>query len=97
MMSNREPGNNKKFTNNDFQGDLENVKKKLHETKEAISDAAKSAKLRTGEAIEQSARDFKEKTEDIQEAVINYVKEKPMKALGIALLTGVVLSKIFHK
>lgn len=68
----------------DFYADLENIK-------DAVYDATRHARGHASGVLSQSINDVKTKSTDISDTVVDYVTEKPYKALGIALLSGLVL------
>lgn len=68
----------------DFYSDLENIK-------DAVYDATRHARGHASGVLSQSISDVKTKSTDLQDTVLDYVNEKPYKALGIALLSGLVL------
>jgi ElaB/YqjD/DUF883 family membrane-anchored ribosome-binding protein len=74
----------------DFYADLDKIK-------QAFAETARGVRGRAGDAITSSLDDMKEKTETIQENVQNYVYEKPIKSLAIALTAGFLLGKLLHK
>lgn len=76
----------KKHSGSDFDlyGDMIKIR-------EAFTDTAKDAKGKAAEVLSQSFDTVKEKTSDIQELMTDYVAEKPIKSIGIALLSGYLL------
>jgi ElaB/YqjD/DUF883 family membrane-anchored ribosome-binding protein len=67
-------------TEYDLYADLEKIKS-------AIADIAEDVRGKTGEIIDE----VKEKGAVVQENVCDYVGEKPLKSIGMAVLTGVVI------
>jgi ElaB/YqjD/DUF883 family membrane-anchored ribosome-binding protein len=67
----------------DLYGDMVKIR-------EAFSDTAKDARGKAAEVLTQSYNDVKAKTADIHGLMTDYVTEKPMKSIGIALLSGAV-------
>ena len=69
----------------------------VEKIKAALADVTRDVKGRAGEVFYHSVDDLKEKTTQIQTDVGQYVAEKPLKSLGIALLTGIVIGYFIHK
>lgn len=69
----------------------------VEKIKRAITHATLHAKDKANEALYDSIDTIKYKSMDAQEAVETYVTEKPLKAVGIALLTGVVVGYLLRK
>lgn len=69
----------------------------VEKIKLAIAHATMHAKDKAGDALYDSYDTMKEKTMDAQDAVETYVAKKPFKAVGIALLTGVVVGFLLRK
>lgn len=65
--------------------------------KNAFSDTAVDAKDMSGEMLRQSVSGAKKKAIKLQNNVANYTSKKPLKTLGIAMLTGVVLGYFLKK
>ncbi len=89
---------------NDLYADLQKIKEKASETRDAISQAASDAKGRAHDILEQSLSDMKEKfagvkekSADFQENIVTYVQENPVKTIGFAVLAGVLLSQLLRK
>jgi ElaB/YqjD/DUF883 family membrane-anchored ribosome-binding protein len=59
--------------------------------RDAFTDTAKDARGKAAEVLTQSYNDVKTKTSDIQELMSDYVTEKPIKSIGLALLSGALL------
>lgn len=74
----------------DLYGDLGKIK-------EAIMDATREARGKAGEVFYDSLEQAKEKTTAAKDNVTEYVEEKPLKSLGIALAAGFLLGYFFHK
>lgn len=49
------------------------------------------------EMFQQSWRSLQEKSSDFQEDVVMYIRDNPIKAMGIATLAGMVLSRLLRK
>lgn len=65
--------------------------------RDAFSDTAKDAKGKAVEALSQSFDNVKETSADIQTKMTDYVTEKPIKSLGIALLSGYLLGALMMR
>ncbi len=83
--------------NNPLHDDIERVKDKARETREAISQVAFDARDKANELLAKSLKDAKAKGGDIQEDIISYVEENPVKAVGIAIGIGALLSLLLRK
>ncbi len=81
----------------DLNDDLDQIRLKARETREAISQAAHDVKQRANEAFQQSFKDAKEKSGEMQDSVVAYVKDNPVRAIGIAAIAGFILAKLIHK
>jgi ElaB/YqjD/DUF883 family membrane-anchored ribosome-binding protein len=79
-----------KSAKNQFSRDFQNVKEKACEACGAISDTAQHARANAKGVVRSSINDLK----DTQENAIKYIQENPMKALGFALLAGLIAAKI---
>jgi ElaB/YqjD/DUF883 family membrane-anchored ribosome-binding protein len=89
-MSNDANNVDLKYAKNQFNKDFENIKDKACDACGAIVDTAKHARNNAKNLIQPSIDDLKEK----QENLANYVKENPIKAVGLAMLAGLIISKI---
>ena len=65
--------------------------------RDAFSDTARDARGKAAEVLTQSYNDVKAKTADIQGLMSDYVTEKPIKSLGIALLSGALLGAVMMR
>lgn len=63
----------------------------------AIANATMHATGKAGDVLYDSYDSLKEKSLDVQDAVETYIAEKPLKSVGIALLTGVVVGFLLRK
>lgn len=77
---------NKRAHENEYDLDEE-----LEKIKNVFTEAVQSVKERAGEVLSGSINGAKEKTAEVQETVSEYVNEKPIKSLGIAVLAGLVI------
>ena len=80
------------------------LKQDLREVKESVSKTAQHAKEKASDLLgdaQNKASDLlnqaQEKTSKIQESVVLYVKDNPVKALGIALLAGFITAILVRK
>jgi len=76
---------------------LEEVKDSVAQTREAISKTAHHAKDRAEDFLHDSWWDMRDKSRDLKDEVATYVKENPMRAVGFAVLAGVILSQLLRK
>ncbi len=74
----------------DLRDDLRNIK-------ESISQTATHAKEKASDVLGHSLKGAKEKSAEIQENVVSYVKSNPVKSVGIAALVGFVAALIIRK
>jgi ElaB/YqjD/DUF883 family membrane-anchored ribosome-binding protein len=65
--------------------------------REAFTDTAKDARGKAAEVLSQSFDNVKERTSDIQALMTDYVAEKPIKSLGIAMLSGYLLGALMMR
>lgn len=73
------------------------VAEKMHETKEAISNAAHKAKEAASSMSDKVMHDVKEQSQKMQENLIDYVRREPLKAVGGAVLAGMALSWLLRR
>ena len=83
--------------NSDLYDDLRRVKEKELETQEALSQVAFDARDRATDIIQDTFSDILDKSNDIQDNVVTYVKANPVKAIGFAALAGLILAHLFNK
>jgi ElaB/YqjD/DUF883 family membrane-anchored ribosome-binding protein len=69
----------------------------LTKIKAALSDATNSVRGRAGNLISHQIADVRDKTTDIQDNLVDYVTDKPLKSIGIAILTGVFIGLFYRK
>ncbi len=65
--------------------------------KEPEHSEERELKGKSNEILRDTLEEFKERGSDIKAIMTEYVQEKPFKALGIALLTGVALALILKR
>lgn len=73
------------------------VAARMQATKEAFIDAAQNLKEASRTLTNKVVHDVQGRSHEIQKTVSNYVKKKPLAALGGAVLAGMVLSFIFRR
>ncbi|MFZ2314781.1 MAG: DUF883 C-terminal domain-containing protein [Gammaproteobacteria bacterium] len=74
----------------DLRDDLRNVK-------DSIAQTATHARERASDVFEHSLKGAKEKGAELQENVVTYVKENPVKSVGIAMLAGFIAALVMRK
>lgn len=87
----------KKHTNDkiNLQNDLENIKKNLFNTRDAIVDAAYDVKGKAKSSLNKQVKKVKIKSLHAKNAAKNYVKAKPLQAIGIAMAAGLLIDRLF--
>lgn len=78
------------ITNKDLYKDIEKIKAALFE-------ASDNVKAKADELIADSLDTMKSKSNELQDDVAQYAAEQPFKALGVALLIGIVIGYSMHK
>ena len=81
----------------DLHDDLRKVKHKFSETRDAIGQTARDAKMRAQDFLQTSLQDLNDKRSDIQDNVVSYVKSNPVKSVGVAIVLGLIISKLLRK
>ena len=74
----------------DLHGDLSKIKA-------ALAEATYDAKGRARELFHESIDDMKERSAEVQDTVTDYVAERPLKSIGIAMLIGGIIGYLMHK
>lgn len=69
----------------------------LRHVKDSITQTASHAKERASDVLESSLKGAKEKGAELQENVVTYVKENPVKSVGIAMLAGFIAALVMRK
>lgn len=69
----------------------------LQKIKAALANASHDMKGITSDLLAQSVEDMKARSAKIQDNMTDYVAEKPMKSLGIALLAGIAIGYLIHR
>lgn len=82
---------------NELQDDLETIKQKMRETRDALSQTAYDVSGKAEAYITKSFKDAKAKSSDLQDSVVGYVRANPVKSIAYAFLCGVVFSKMMRK
>jgi ElaB/YqjD/DUF883 family membrane-anchored ribosome-binding protein len=95
--TNKSTANTIQNNTRDIQEDFQRVKDKARETRQALSQTAFDVKDKANELLAQSLKDVKTKSTDIQENIVTYVTANPVKAIGLALLAGVIASQLLRK
>lgn len=70
---------------------------KLRETKAAFSDAAHKAKDTAGTVSDQMLQELKVQTEELRKKSSDYIRKKPLVAIGGAALAGFVLALLLRR
>jgi ElaB/YqjD/DUF883 family membrane-anchored ribosome-binding protein len=73
------------------------VKHDLDKLKAILALTAKDMRGQALDAVTESLTSVKDKSSDIQGTVAHYVGDKPFKALGIAVLSGLLLGFAMRK
>ncbi|MDR3476480.1 MAG: DUF883 C-terminal domain-containing protein [Gammaproteobacteria bacterium] len=73
------------------------IKGKVQEATDDVSHAAHKAREVTEEMFQESWKTLQAKSSDLQENVVTYVKENPLKALGFAAIAGLLLAQLMRK
>jgi ElaB/YqjD/DUF883 family membrane-anchored ribosome-binding protein len=81
----------------DLQQDFDRVKTKAGETRAALQQTAYDVKDKANELLTKSLKDARARQAEVQDTVTTYVIENPLKAVGIALLAGLIAAQIFRK
>lgn len=77
--------------------DGSDVAAKIHETGEAISEAARRAKDTARTLSDKVTHDVKERSQEMQQNIVDYVRKEPLKAIGGAVVAGMVLSWLLRR
>lgn len=81
---------NDRHSSYDIAADIERIKS-------ALADAAHDVKGRTGEMLTESVDHWKGQSAKLRDDVTEYVAEKPLKSVGIALVTGIVIGYLLRR
>ena len=74
----------------DLSADLERIKA-------ALADASYDVKGRANEILNESMDNMKQTSTDLQNNVTDYIAEKPLKSMGLAILSGIVIGYLLRK
>lgn len=69
----------------------------LEKIKDAFGDTARDMKGKATSMISESLGNAREKTTLVQDNVVNYIQTKPIKAVGLAVLAGVIVGIWMHR
>ena len=75
----------------------EKVADAAHETISKVADKAASVEEQVREKASETREKAHEQTAEISEAVCQYVNDKPLAALGIAFVAGIVASSLLRR
>jgi uncharacterized protein YjbJ (UPF0337 family) len=81
----------------DLNSNFQNIKEKAYAARDSISDAAHQAQDKAGEILRGSVADLQDKSAELQENVVTYVKENPVKSIGFAMLAGILAAHLLRK
>ena len=73
------------------------LKHDLEKLREILAVTAHDVGGHAKHAITDSFENVRDKSVDLQESVVDYVNHKPFKALGIAVLSGLILGMTMRK
>ena len=69
----------------------------LNRIKNALAGATNTVKGRAGNLLNQQWTDMRDKGIDIQDGVTDYVTDKPIKSISLAVLAGVAIGLFLRK
>jgi ElaB/YqjD/DUF883 family membrane-anchored ribosome-binding protein len=70
----------------------------LHERRPRDSEHDHEAlKQKASEALKGTIDEIRERSDDVKETIQEYVQQKPLKALGIAVLSGMALALLMRR
>ncbi len=69
----------------------------LEKIKNAFADTASDVRGRTGQFINDSYENAKDKAFDLQGSVVHFTKAQPLKTLGWTLLAGIVIGILLRR
>lgn len=78
----------------EIKDDMANIQDRASDTKEAIIETAHDIKDNVGKIVDQSVENMKASCATLQDSAITYCKQNPLKAVGIALFSGFLLSRL---
>lgn len=69
----------------------------VRKVKEALAKTVHDLRGKAEETLNHSLQDMKVKSADLQENMVKYVKENPIKAILFSVAAGVILGKLLSK
>jgi ElaB/YqjD/DUF883 family membrane-anchored ribosome-binding protein len=66
----------------------------LIKIKDALADTTEGLKGKAGNLVSELLENFQGRGSDLQDEIVEYVTDKPLKSLGFAVLLGIVVSKV---
>ncbi len=76
---------------------IKNMDNKMYHSllnlKEALGETTDGVKSRAGELITELLEDFQEKSTDYQHELEEYIMDKPLKSMGLAIGFGILIGK----
>ncbi len=75
----------------------ENLKDDAENIKDTILNNAHHIKETAEKFMHESVKEIKDRSSELQENVVTYVKENPVKSVGFALLAGIVAAVLLKK
>jgi ElaB/YqjD/DUF883 family membrane-anchored ribosome-binding protein len=89
--------NKKNTISNEINDDWANIKEKTRDATQALTEAANHLRSRAEEVFQDSFEDLGDKSAELQENVVKYIKKHPVKSVGIATLAGLFISHLLKK
>src|SRR5690349_12221681 len=86
-------GNGSSFGADETQSSIQRAKSSVHQAVDRIADSASQAAERLGVKADQ----VKEWQQTLLQNCSQYVQEKPLQSLGIAVVSGFVLSRVLFR
>jgi ElaB/YqjD/DUF883 family membrane-anchored ribosome-binding protein len=88
---------NENYLKDELRDDFKRVKDTACDACGAIYDTASHAKEKARKAVKNSLDGLQQQSTEIQENVVKYVKENPVKSVCYAILAGLLTSHILRK
>lgn len=79
------------------EGHIHHLKEDYKNVKDSIGDAAHHAAKMTGDIVDEAKAVAQEKTAEFQKTLSSYVQNKPLAALGYAVLAGFVAALLIRR
>lgn len=76
---------------------MENMRSRNEGKNESASSMVDKEKNKAEEFLKTSSKEIAKKYENVEENIVNYIKEHPWKSLGMSLVSGMILSSLFRK